>query len=114
MNTIEHKRFSLGLAAAILLKKGKVSVEDIHSLPFIDDHRDHRAIIESLLSLYDAEIVSQQISSTPYPKWEEVVQLKYSHRGTTLNSGNNGAHSFDKDYPKDTLHRCRSMILPIA
>ena len=76
MKKIIEKKLALNISAAILLKKGEISTRDIRSFPFLSNDFDASLIVNSLLRLYDAELVSNKISSKPFLEWEEVIRLR--------------------------------------
>lgn len=78
MNTIQQQRLALRLAAAILIRHGEVSPEDIRSFPFVSEDLDVDSIINALARLYNTELLSSQIATSPFPRWEETIILKTS------------------------------------
>ncbi len=76
MKNIAETKLALNLSAAILLKKGEISTKDIRSLPFLDEDFDTNLVVNSLLKLYDAELICNKISSKPFLEWEETIRLK--------------------------------------
>lgn len=78
MNTIQQQRLALRLAAAILIQHGEVSPEDIRSFPFVSEDLDLGSIINALAKLYNAELLSSQITTSPFPRWEEKIVLRSS------------------------------------
>jgi hypothetical protein len=78
MNRIEQQRLALRLAAAILIKHGEISSEDIRSLPFLTDDFDTRSILNALSRIYNVDITSLQTTTKPFLRWEEKVLLRAS------------------------------------
>ncbi len=76
MTNIIETKLALKLSAAILVKNGEISTKDIRSLPFLSRDFDADLIVNSLLKLFDAELICNKISSKPFLKWEEVIRLK--------------------------------------
>ena len=76
MNNILELKRALNISAAILLKKGEISTEDIRSLPFLKKDVDIYVIVKSLLKLFDAELTCNRVSSKPFLIWEETIRLK--------------------------------------
>lgn len=76
MKNIIKKRLALNISAAILLKKGEISTRDIRSFPFLSNDFDASLIVNSLLRIYDAELICNKVSSEPFLKWEEVIRLR--------------------------------------
>lgn len=76
MTKIAETKLALNISAAILLKNGEVSMDDISALPFLSEDVDVNLVVDSLLKFYDAELFCNKIASTPFLKWETVVRLK--------------------------------------
>ncbi len=76
MSDYKEKNLALYISANILIKKGEISTKDINSLPFLSENFDSNLIISSLLKMYDAELISNKVSSKPFLRWEETVRLK--------------------------------------
>jgi hypothetical protein len=75
MTKINEEKLALTIAGALLLKNGEVSIEDIQSFPFLSQEINAQTIAGFLLGLYDAELVSKKISSSPFLRWEQVISL---------------------------------------
>jgi hypothetical protein len=76
MKNITETMLALKMSAAILLKKGEISTRDIRAFPFLSEDFDANLIVNSLLRLYDTELVCNKISSNPFLEWEEVILLR--------------------------------------
>jgi len=76
MKNILETKLALNISAAILLKKGQISTMDIRSLPFLSRDFNVSVVVNSLLRLYDAELICHKISSKPFLKWGETIRLK--------------------------------------
>ncbi len=76
MKNIKETKLALNISAAILLKKGEISTKDIQAFPFLSQDFDTNLIVNSLLSLYDAELICNKISSKPFLEWEEIIRLR--------------------------------------
>jgi hypothetical protein len=76
MKNIMETKLALNISAAILLKKGEISTKDIRSFSFLSNDFDTSLIVNSLLRLYDAELVCNKISSKPFLEWEEIIRLR--------------------------------------
>jgi hypothetical protein len=76
MKNIRETKLALNISAAILLEKGEISTKDIQAFPFLSQDFDTNLIVHSLLSLYDAELICNKISSKPFLEWEEIIRLR--------------------------------------
>jgi hypothetical protein len=76
MKNIIETELALKMSAAILLKKGEISTRNIRAFPFLSDDFDTNLIINSLLRLYDTELIRNKISSSPFLEWEEIIRLR--------------------------------------
>ena len=76
MKNIIETKLALNVSAAILLKKGEISIKDIRAFPFLGDDFDANLIVNSLLKLYDTELICNKISSKPFLEWEEIIRLR--------------------------------------
>ena len=62
MNEEKLKTISLKLAEAILLYKGEISIEDLKSLPFIDEE-DARLLAHYLRNKFNLKMYAQKLQS---------------------------------------------------
>lgn len=76
MGNIREIKLAINISAVILLKKGEISLDDIRSLPFLREGFKADLIVDSLLGMFDAELVCNKIASHPFLAWEEVIRLK--------------------------------------
>jgi len=76
MKDIQESKLALHISAAMLLKNGEISRTDIRSFPFLSRDFNTDLIVRSLLRLFDAELVCNKVSSTPFLKWEEIIRLR--------------------------------------
>lgn len=76
MGKVDEQKLALRIAATLLVGHGEVSLEDIKSLPFLGRDFNVRIIADSLLTMYDAELISKKIPSSSFLRWEEVIRLK--------------------------------------
>lgn len=86
MKELQVEKLGLRISAVILLRKGEISIEDINSLPFVESDRSARIIADSLLKLFDADVVCKKISSSPFLKWEESIFLRNPSKPVALTS----------------------------
>lgn len=76
MGAIAETKLVLSISAAILLKQGEISTEDIRSFSFVSQDFNAKPVIDSLLRLYDTELICNKVSSKPFLKWEETIRLR--------------------------------------
>lgn len=76
MRKINEEKVALKISAILLLKNGEISIKDIRSIPFLKEDFNVKIIVNTLLKLYDSELVTKKIPSDSFLQWEEVIQLK--------------------------------------
>ncbi len=81
MEKIREEKLALRISAAILIQNGEISIDEIQSLPFLTSDINVRRIADSLVRLFGAELVCKKISSHPFLRWEETIQLKKRYEG---------------------------------
>ncbi|MDA2912036.1 hypothetical protein MYX04_14040 [Nitrospiraceae bacterium AH_259_D15_M11_P09] len=67
------------IAAAILLKEGKIAVSDIRALPFVETDEKAMAVARELASQFEVDI-EQIKDSSPFAQWTDVLTLKAARR----------------------------------
>ncbi len=70
------------LAAALLLKRGEISLSDIEALPLVDDEQEARRVASQLSEIFDTYRRQSQISGTDGTPDEEVIVLRSTVRPT--------------------------------
>jgi len=71
MSDEKLKTLSLKLAEAILLYKGEISIEELKSLPFIDEN-DAQLIAHYLRRKFNLKLYMQK---SPDIGWEEILSI---------------------------------------
>ena len=70
-----YSDIGIKIASALLKHRGKISIDEIEAIPFINKS-EIDVVINELIKNFNVEIITQKKKSYPFSEWVKIIKIR--------------------------------------